>query len=315
MTRAAAASASSRVDPAYLLLFLVLYAIQGVVFAYFINFNQAYMMAGGVPDRSVGDIQSIALLPFVFKFLAGPFSDRFNLLGLGHRKPYIVIGLVMQALGLIGLSLVNPGTSLAGFAAMAVFTVAGLALYDTCTDGLIVNITPPQDRERVQGLVMGARFLSATVFALGFGYWLQQTGTGPGRGFRVLWTCAGMTLLPLALTLWLPEPARSPDAEQFSWKALKVMVRPRSLVLLAFGTFYALVAYGVEINLPVYYDRMGFGQGDVGLFGALRNLGRAGGSLLLPLGALWLGRRWVLRIGILGLALTQALQAAVVGHG
>jgi PAT family beta-lactamase induction signal transducer AmpG len=304
---------ADRVPPAYLTLFILLYAVQGVVFAYFVNFIPAYMAAAGVGEDAGRNVQSIAMLPFVCKFLAGPFSDRFNLLGLGHRKPYIAIGLIAQTAGLLLLAAVNPGIHLAAFTALALVTVGGLALFDTCTDGMIVDITPDDDRARVQGLLLFARFFTATVFSLGFGYWLDLTGTGPGKGDRVLWTCAALTLIPLALTLILPEPRRSPLAEQFNWAALKVLIRPRSLVLIAFGTFYAIVAWGVEINLPRYYDRLGYGQGQIGLFGAVRNFGRAAGGLLLPLGMACLGRRWVLRIAVAALIVTEARQALAAG--
>ena len=70
-----------------LALALSAYAVQGVVFAYFINFNPGYMAAGGAPEESVSSIQTLALLPFILKFLAAPLSDRFPLLGLGHRRP------------------------------------------------------------------------------------------------------------------------------------------------------------------------------------------------------------------------------------
>lgn len=304
-----------RVPPAYFALFVLLYAIQGVVSAYFVNFILGYMVAGGLRENAARSVQSLAMLPFVFKFLAGPLSDRFNLLGLGHRKPYIALGLIGQGMGLVLLSLVHPARQPALFAATALLTVAGLALFDTCTDGMIVDITPPDDRTRVQGSLMFARFLTATVFAYLFGVWLERTGTGPGAGAGVLWACAGMTLIPLALTLVLPEPLRSPVAERFSWSALEVLIRPRSLVLLAFGTFYAIVAWGVEINLPLHYQHQGFGQKQIGELGALRNLGRAAGGLLMPLGVAWLGRRWVLRVAVLGLMATEAAQAIPGGPG
>ena len=70
--------------------------------------------------------------------------------------------------------------------------------------------------------------VTATVFSLGFGYWLDRTGTGPGRGQGVLWTCAGLGLIPLALALALPEPRSGPEAEEFRWSALGVLIRPRS---------------------------------------------------------------------------------------
>src|SRR2546423_131195 len=95
-----------RVGPAYFALFASLYAVQGVVAAYFFTFNQIYMGMCGVSRDTAADVQSVALVPFILKFLAGPFSDRFSLLGFGHRKPYIILGLAIQSLGLIGLAVV-----------------------------------------------------------------------------------------------------------------------------------------------------------------------------------------------------------------
>ena len=103
-----------RVAPGYLALFASIYALQGVVVAYFFNFNQLFMIAGGVSSEDAADAQTLALVPFILKFLGGPISDRFNLLGWGHRKPYILLGLVVQSLGLAGLALVHPGIAPAG---------------------------------------------------------------------------------------------------------------------------------------------------------------------------------------------------------
>ncbi|MBV8554530.1 MAG: hypothetical protein JO116_03125, partial [Planctomycetaceae bacterium] len=102
-------SRTKRVSPVYLALFVGLYAVQGVVVAYFFNFNQIFMQASGVSAEATAKVQSLALVPFILKFLGGPISDRFNLLGFGHRKPYIVVGLVVQTLGLLGLVAVHPG--------------------------------------------------------------------------------------------------------------------------------------------------------------------------------------------------------------
>lgn len=186
-----------RVPAGYLALFTALYALQGVVVAYFFNFNQLYMMAGGVTKANAANAQSLALLPFILKFLGGPLSDRFNFLGFGHRKPYIVIGLVVQSLGLVGLSVLDPAANLAGFTALAVLTVAGLAFYDTCCDGMVIDVTPPADRDRVQGMLVASRAAAAMLCTPGFGFLLEHTGNGPGRGGPVLWICAGLGIIPL----------------------------------------------------------------------------------------------------------------------
>ncbi len=303
-----------RVPTGYLALFVSLYALQGVVVAYFFNFNQLYMMAGGVSKADAADAQSLALVPFILKFLGGPLSDRFNLLGFGHRKPYIVIGLVVQSLGLLGLSLMHPAASLAGFTALAVLVVSGLALYDTCCDGMVIDVTPPDDRDRVQGMLVASRAAAAMLCTLAFGFLLEFTGNGPGRGDPVLWICAGLGVIPLVQTWLVPEPRRAGDAERFQWRALSVLLRPRSLVLLAFGAFYALVGYGVEVNLgPFYGDALHFRERTIGALGSSRYVGRVIGAALLPAFAARLGRSWVLKAGVLALAASTMLQAQVSG--
>jgi len=307
-------SAGTGVSLAYLVLFSSLYAIQGVVVAYFFNFNKAYMQAGGLRGDVAGGVQSLALLPLVLKFLVGPVSDRFSPLGLGYRLPYVMLGLALQAAGLVGLALVDPGRHLGGFAALAVLTVVGLSVYDTCCDGLVVDMTPPAGRARVQGLLWTSRFVAATACTLAFGHWLGRLG-GPRYADRLLYASAALTLAPLALAALLREPPRAADAGRFEWSALRVMARPWSLALLAFGALYGLAGMAVESNLPPYYSRLGFDPGgDVGSLGALRNLGRVVGALALPPLLARTSRRAVLTLGVLGLAATSAAQILVRGR-
>jgi PAT family beta-lactamase induction signal transducer AmpG len=301
-----------RVGAAYLALFAALYAVQGVVAAYFFTFNPIYLKTAGVPATMAADVQSVALLPFVLKFLAGPVSDRFSLLGRGHRKPYIILGLVLQSLGLVGLATCNPGRDLAGFTALAVLSVAGLGIYDTCCDGMVIDVTPAADRDRVQGMLVAARALAAMVCSYGFGKWVETGGPEePQRYAELLLGCAALGTIPLLQALWLPEPTRAADAERFRWSALRVLVRPHSLGLLAYGAMYALVAYGVEINLSVYYHSLGFSNDKIGTMGALRYIGRAAGGLLLAASARRWRRRVLLPLGVLVLACTTAAQSVV----
>jgi MFS transporter, PAT family, beta-lactamase induction signal transducer AmpG len=305
-------TAKRQVPQRYLAFFASLYALQGVTVAYLLNFNKKYMIDAGVDPRTVAMVQSAVLMTLVFKFLLGPLSDRVSLFGLGHRRPYIVLGLLIQGFALVGLSLIHPARHLGLYAAMAVASIAGMSLFDTCCDGMVVDVTPPDDRSRVQGTLMVSRFLATMVCTYGFGAWIERTGLGPGRSTGVLWACAGLGLIPMALAAVVPEPSRASDAEAFRWSALGVMVRPHSLALLAFGATYGIIGLGVEFNLPLYYDALHFSQGDVGKFGAIRYLGRAAGALLLPIAASRIGQGGRLAIGIIALASTAAAQALVV---
>ncbi len=306
----------ARLPGRQLALFASLYAVQGVVVAYLLNYNKRYMIEAGVDDRTVALVQTAVLLTLVLKFLLGPLSDRVSPFGLGHRRPYIVAGLLLQAGALGGLALVDPGSRLGLFASLAVAAVAGLSLYDTACDGMVVDVTPGGDRSRVQGALMVARALATMICTLGFGRWVDATGLGPGRSEGVLWACAALGLLPLALALRCREPARAEVAGDgpFRWSALRGMLRPRALALLAFGTAYGIVGLGVEFNLPLFYGWLGFDQGDVGTLGAARYLGRAAGALALPVLGPRLGDRRRLALGIVALAAGVWGQSTVGGR-
>ena len=144
-------SKGPRLDNRRLILFAMLYAVQGVVISYFITYNGRYMRASGFTDPSrpeglsitqVGWSQTIATLPLAIKFLFGLWADRHNFLNFGHRKPYIILGLILQGISLFGISMINPVRHLSAFTLVATMAVAGLCLYDVACDAFAVQVTP-----------------------------------------------------------------------------------------------------------------------------------------------------------------------------
>jgi hypothetical protein len=165
---------------------------------------------------------------------------------------------------------------------------------------------------------VAARAVAAMVCSLGFGLWLEHAGAagfGAARFHHVLWTCAALGVLPLGLGLFLPEHPRAEGVEEFNWAALRILTRPQSVVLLAFGAFYSIIGYGVEINLSLFYkDSLRFGEGDIGALASARYIGRAAGAGLLPVAMRRAGRGRVLTLGIVALAATTAMHSALRGH-
>lgn len=92
-------------------MFALLYFTQGTILGYFASVNALYLMESGFNMARVGIFSTIALIPFVIKILFGMLSDRYNLFGLGHRKPYIFIGLLVQLVCLLIVANVNPADS------------------------------------------------------------------------------------------------------------------------------------------------------------------------------------------------------------
>jgi len=91
-------------------MFSLLYFAQGSIIGYFTALNALYLLSFDVPMTKIGAFAAIALIPFMLKIFLGMLSDKVNLFGLGHRKPYIVIGLLLQAAGQLVFPFIDPVT-------------------------------------------------------------------------------------------------------------------------------------------------------------------------------------------------------------
>lgn len=107
-------------------------------------------------SKAVG-ISTIIIIPWYIKFIFGILSDNYPILGLGRRKPYLILATVFLVLGWLTIGnqeIVNILFLLSGFS-----LAIGSALSDSVIDGQIVEITPPTYTGRVQGVAWGARGL------------------------------------------------------------------------------------------------------------------------------------------------------------
>jgi PAT family beta-lactamase induction signal transducer AmpG len=266
----------------YYALFSSVYFVQGVVWAYFINFNKIYLEENfGLPLSRIGLFGGIVLIPWLLKFLMGFLSDRVNLLGLGHRKPYILIGLALQGGLLILLPLINPATAFGLFTLVGFFTVVGMTLYDTTNDALAIDVTPPDEQGTVQGIMVGARAAGLVVLSPVLGLIARQVGWT-----AVFILCGVLSFLPLPLVARLREGEAEIEGRVFTWTAFQGFLQWSVLFLVLFGILYAVVIYGVNNYISIFLrGQLGIDLGTVGLVGAVVGLGTVlggifGGSLM-----------------------------------
>ena len=217
------------------LLFGALYFAQGAILAYFTALNALYLLSFNLTMSQVGVFSAIALIPFVLKIFFGMLSDRVSLLGRGHRKPYIVLGLLIQATGLVIAPFIHPGLYYWEFALLAFILMAGMALYDTCTDGLALDTTPAAEQGTIQGVMVGGRALGVVVISAAIGALAQHTGWAVA-----FWTLAVITLAPLPLVWAVREGAR-PAERQFRWAAFRAFGRRSVIALALLGALYSLI--------------------------------------------------------------------------
>jgi PAT family beta-lactamase induction signal transducer AmpG len=255
-------------------MFGLLYFAQGAILSYFTALNALYLLSYDLTMSQVGIFSAIALTPFVLKIFLGMISDRVNLLGKGHRKPYIIVGLLVQSGCLFIVPFVHPGNSFELLAALAFVLMTGMALYDTCTDGLALDTTPPEDEGTVQGIMVGGRALGVVVIAATLGLLAQLT-----TWTVAFWTLGVITLVPLVLVVQIREPAR-PAERAFQWKAFRAFGRKQVIALALLGALYSLIINGAnEIVNPFLEDQFGINLLMAGLYTAVWGMGVVLGGL------------------------------------
>jgi len=290
-------------------LFGLLYFTQGTILSYFTALNALYLLSRGLTMTSVGIFASIALIPFVIKILFGILSDRVSPLGLGHRRPYIFIGLAVQFICLIIAPFIDPKNAYWGFVALAFVLQLGMALYDTCTDGLALDTTPEGEKGTIQGFMVGGRAVGVIVTASVVGL-LAERSTWQA----VFWLLAGLTLLPLPLLFGAREPAR-PVERNFDWKAFAAFKKMPVLALAGVGFIFFLIVVGAnQLVNPYLQQRFGIELSTAGLFTTVWGIGVVLGSAVGGLLIDRVGKRNGVRIamlisvvGVLALAFIPAL--------
>ena len=224
-------------------MFALLYFSQGTILSYFTALNALYLLDHGLDMTQVGVFAAIALVPFVIKVLLGMLSDNVNLLGLGHRKPYILLGLIVQTLCLVAVPFIDPAANYWGFVALAFTLQMGMALYDTCTDGLALDTTPEDEEGIIQGFMVGGRAVGVVITASAVGLLAERVSWA-----AVFWLLAGLTLLPIPLVLMAREPEHTVE-RAFDWGAFRAFRRTPVLALAALGFLFFLVITGTNQNV------------------------------------------------------------------
>lgn len=238
-------------------MFGLLYFTQGTVMAYFLSVNALYFNENGLSGMDLGIFGTIAMIPFVIKIFYGMLSDRYPLFGMGYRKPYILIGLAIQALCLLIVPLIDLRTSYWSFVGIAFFLQMGMALYDTCTDGLALDTVPQEEEGTIQAIMVGGRALGLVLTAPVVGYLAEHVGWD-----WVFWSLAISTLFPLPLVLGIHEENHA-EQEEFHWEAFKAFkskyVLSIAVVGFVFFTIYAgvnaIVNLSLEVRFPDAFDK------------------------------------------------------------
>jgi MFS transporter, PAT family, beta-lactamase induction signal transducer AmpG len=256
-------------------MFALLYFTQGTILGYFASVNALYLMGSGFDMGKVGIFSTIALIPFVIKILFGMLSDRFNFFGLGHRKPYIFMGLAIQAICLLIVAQINPTNHYWGFVLLAFLLQMGMAFYDTCTDGLALDITPENEQGTLQGFMVGGRSIGVIAAASAAGF-IAQYLNWPA----VFYFLAILTFIPVPLLFFIKDTGRG-QGLRFNWSAFKAFKNRQVLAVAGAGLVIFLVIVGAnQLMNPALTARFNIDLSTAGLITTVWGIGCVAGAFI-----------------------------------
>ena len=254
--------------------FTILYVAQGFPFGLVTVALPAFLLERGTSPAAVGGFVGAAMLPWTFKWLAGPMMDRFTFLAMGRRRPWVLFA---------QLGLVLTGVAFAFFPgaldALVVLTALCFVLncfgaaQDVAVDGMAMDVLPEDEHGRANSVmafgqvsgISGAAAISAFVLQ-SFGLPGISVMLVVGFGLILTWAVlvrerAGEKVLP-----WTPGQAteRSLQLRAESWAAIagdlaRVMFLPTSLLLIAVSSLFRFSdALWIQVGQTVVVQQLGY---------------------------------------------------------
>lgn len=259
-----------------LVLFASVYFVEGAMLTYFSAFNVLYLRSFDMNFALIGIVSGIALTPFILKILIGYLSDRVSLFRKGHRKPYILLGLALQALAFILIPAVSPLSTPALFILLMFLAALGMSTYDTTTDGLSIDTTPEKDRGLVQGLMVGGRALSSIIMAAIMGLLAQN-----GNWAAIFLLIAGLSILVFLLAFFVEEEKQRAPEKSYSRDAFRSFKDPSLLFFLVLGVIYPLALYSAQGMVGAYLNEgLNISLSAVGIYTSVFGIGTILGGII-----------------------------------
>ncbi len=305
--------------------FTILYVAQGLPFGLVTVALPAFLLERGTSPAAVGGFVGAAMLPWTFKWLAGPMMDRFTYLAMGRRRPWVL--LAQLGLALTGLTFAFfPGglDDLVALTALCFVLNCFGAAQDVAVDGMAMDVLPEDEHGRANAFMGFGQVAGLSGSAAISAFVLQSFGLPGisvmlvvGFGLILLWAVlvrerAGEKVLP-----WTVGQAtkRSLQLHSGSWGTIavdlvKVLFLPASLLLICVSSLFRFSdALWIQVGQTVVVQQLGYASTDYSSWISAT-------SFIAALAGIGLGL-FIDRLGVkrfyLGALLAYGLLATVVG--
>ncbi len=180
-------------------LLCALYVAQGVPWGFMTIALISYLTDRGVGDAQAGELTALVLLPWTFKIVWGPLIDTMAIPSMGRRRPWIILAEFLMAVSLLGLLTMGDLTDNLRLLGWMFFIHNCFAsLQDVATDALALDVLPPGEQGRANGLMWGSKLVGKGIGGAGLAMVIDAWGL-PSAVFIQFVTLLLIMLFPLML--------------------------------------------------------------------------------------------------------------------
>ena len=190
-----------------------LYFAQGIPWGFMLITLPSYLSYNyQIPDSDIGALKAIILVPWSFKLIWAPLMDSFTIRSMGRRRPWIIGSELMMAVTMLGfIGIVDPSQELKFILYMFFLHNCFASLQDVCTDALAVDILPPHEQGRTNGLMWACKLIGKGLGAWSLSHVINSWGLEACVAVQFM-LLLGIMLVPLFFL-------ERPGEKRFPWSA------------------------------------------------------------------------------------------------
>ena len=247
--------------------FAALYLAQGIPEGLTFFAIPAWMAMNGKTPAEIGSFAAVVIIPWTFKIVVAPLMDRFSFLSMGRRRPWVLFGQLGLVLTFFSMAFISDPLNHLPALMFAGFWVSFFgAFQDIAVDGMAIDIIPPNQQARANGIMWGSKTAGISV-SLAVGSWFINSY---GFAYAVV-ALSSVVLLIMLIPLFIKERTgekllpwtqgeaseHSKNIQLESWKhifeSLRKVMFLKSSLLMAFAIFGCGFTFNLmNTLLPVF---------------------------------------------------------------
>jgi len=264
-------------------LYFAIYFSEGLISLIFFVIMPIYLkddvLGLGMSDFSISIVLGLIIIPLILKGFIGPFIDQFPIRKLGgKRKPYIIIGIIINIILLPFLILINVKASiltLIFFMGVVVLQSFGIVLMDLSMDALVVDTFDDRAEKYKANLTFQIATYLSFLPGIVVGSFCQS-----GNFLAGFITGSLFCLIGLIAPLFLKEDSEYSKVPTFNLKEFSSFFKTKSILMILIFIFFiqfdtGLLDFTLDpflrtfMSMDINYQMIAFSPGIIfGLLGA-----------------------------------------------